>query len=50
MNDTERPAGRNATVAIYDRPPWWRARRTWRLALPIVAAVASLAIWYAVFA
>jgi hypothetical protein len=50
MSDTNGPGVRNATVAVYDRPPWWRARRTWRIALPIVAAVASLAIWYAVFA
>jgi hypothetical protein len=44
------PSRHRATVAIYDRPPWWRTRKALRLALPIVAALVSLAIWYAVLA
>jgi hypothetical protein len=34
-----------ATIAIYDRPPWWKRRRTWMIALPIVVAVASVAVF-----
>jgi anti-sigma-K factor RskA len=47
---TEEPPARRSTVAIYDRPQWWRTRRFWRIALPAVVAVASVAIWYAVLA
>jgi hypothetical protein len=32
------------TVAIYDRPPWWRRRRTLRLALPVAAALVAMAV------
>jgi hypothetical protein len=32
------------TVAIYDRPPWWRRRATLRLLLPIGAAIVSLGV------
>ena len=39
----ERPRG---TVAVYDRPPWWRRRRVWSIALPVIVAIASLVIWY----
>ena len=46
---SEEPPSR-ATVAIYDRPQWWRTRRFWRIGLPAVVAVASLAIWYAIIA
>jgi len=41
---------RHGTIGVYDAPRWWRTRRFWRLALPIVAAVASLGIWYAILA
>jgi hypothetical protein len=45
---TEPPSNpRPPTVAIYDRPPWWRTRRFWRIALPVVVACGSLAAWYA---
>ncbi|HVF65660.1 MAG TPA: hypothetical protein VNE58_16860 [Casimicrobiaceae bacterium] len=45
--DTEgRPRG---TVAVYDRPQWWRRRQFWRFALPVVAGVGSLAVWYVIF-
>lgn len=37
---------RPPTVAIYDRPPWWRTRRTWRIVLPIVAALVSLVVLF----
>jgi hypothetical protein len=40
---------RPPTVAIYDRPPWWRSRRTWRIAVPVVAAIGSLALYYVLF-
>jgi hypothetical protein len=41
---------RPPTVGVYDRPPWWRTRRTWRIALPIAAALLSLVLYYFVFA
>ena len=41
---------RHGTIGVYDAPRWWRTRRFWRLALPLVAAVASLGIWYAILA
>jgi hypothetical protein len=44
------PAPRRPTVAIYDRPPWWRTRRFWRIALPAIVTVAALAIWIIVLA
>lgn len=44
------PERRPATIAVYDRPPWWRTRKFWRIALPVLAGVGSLALWYAVFA
>jgi hypothetical protein len=43
----ERP---RATIAIYDRPAWWRTRRFWRIALPVLGGVGSLAVAYAIFA
>jgi hypothetical protein len=45
--DPERPRG---TIGIYDRPPWWRTRRFWRLALPVLAGIGSLLVWYAIVA
>jgi hypothetical protein len=39
------PDPRPPTIGVYDRPPWWRTRRVWRIALPIVVALLSLAIW-----
>jgi hypothetical protein len=42
---SKRPRG---TIAIYDRPSWWRTRRFWRIALPLLAAIGSLAAWYAI--
>jgi hypothetical protein len=44
------PQRRQATIAIYDRPPWWRMRRFWRIALPVLAGIGSLVVWYAIFA
>ena len=44
------PETRAATIAVYDRPPWWRTRKFWRVALPVLAGVGSLAIWYALLA
>jgi hypothetical protein len=43
------PAPPRGTIAIYDRPPWWRRRRTWLVALPVAAglAVAALLGWLA---
>lgn len=38
------------TIAVYDRPAWWRTQKFWRIALPVLAGVGSLAIWYAIFA
>ena len=40
----------HGTIGVYDAPRWWRTRRFWRLALPVAAAVASVAIWYAILA
>ena len=35
MSDPENPRpDTGATIAIYDRPPWWKCRRVWALALP----------------
>lgn len=48
MNDA--PRSRPPTVAIYDRPPWWRSRRTWRIALPVLAAILSLVLYVVLFA
>jgi hypothetical protein len=45
--DAQRPRG---TIGIYDRPSWWRTRRFWRIALPVLAGVGSLFIWYAIVA
>lgn len=42
MNEPTRQ--RPPTVAIYDRPPWWRTRRFRRIALPIAAALLSLVL------
>jgi hypothetical protein len=50
MSDGEEQRRGRATVAVYDRPRWWRTRRVWKLALPIVVAVASLVLWYVVLA
>jgi hypothetical protein len=33
-----------ATIAIYDRPPWWKRRKTWAIAIPVAASLASLAL------
>jgi hypothetical protein len=44
------PGRRRGTIAIYDRPPWWRTRRFWRIALPVLAGIGSLLIWYAIVA
>lgn len=48
MNEPDRSAGR-ATVAVYDRPRWWRTRRAWQLALPVVASIGSLVALYYYF-
>ena len=45
----QQPERGRATIAIYDRPPWWRTRKFWRLAVPVLAAIGSLIVWYAVF-
>lgn len=45
--DRERPRG---TIAIYDRPQWWRTRKFWRIALPAFAGIGSLLVWYAILA
>ena len=47
---TDEPLQSRSTVAVYDRPPWWRTRRFWRIALPATVAVASLVIWYVILA
>lgn len=39
------PHAPRATVSIYDRPPWWRRRRMWIVALPVIAGVVSLALF-----
>jgi hypothetical protein len=44
MSPPSAPPSRS-TIAIYDRPPWWRRRKTWAIALPIVASLASLALF-----
>jgi hypothetical protein len=44
------PEHRQPTIAIYDRPPWWRTRKFWRIGLPVLAGIGSLAVWYAIFA
>jgi hypothetical protein len=41
----DQQASSRATVAVYDRPRWWRRRKTWMIALPVVASLASLAIF-----
>lgn len=41
------PPKSRPTIGVYDRPPWWKTRRTWRIALPVLASVVSLAVWYA---
>lgn len=45
MSDEPAPRTR-ATIAIYDRPAWWRRRRTWLLALPLVVSLAATALVY----
>jgi hypothetical protein len=47
MSDDSHPPLR--TVAIYDRPPWWRQRRVLRIALPVVAALAAVAAFAFIF-
>lgn len=39
------PRASRATIAIYDRPPWWKRRRTWMIALPVAASLASVALF-----
>ncbi|GIK88092.1 MAG: hypothetical protein KJ018_13450 [Burkholderiales bacterium] len=49
MSDPRR-AGAPPTIAIYDRPPWWRRRRTWALAASVLASLAALValfVWFA---
>ncbi len=46
MSDSENPRrDTGATIAIYDRPPWWKRRRVWALALPVAVSLASLALF-----
>jgi hypothetical protein len=46
MSDPENPRpDTGATIAIYDRPPWWKRRRVWALALPVAVSLASLALY-----
>ena len=44
----EQPSGRPPTVGVYDRPAWWRTRRTRVLALAVVAALLASGVWYAI--
>jgi len=50
MTAPEAKSSRTGTIGVYDAPHWWKTRRFWRLALPVVAAVVSIAVWYAILA
>jgi hypothetical protein len=43
-------SSRQGTIGVYDAPRWWRTRRFWRIALPVAAAIVSIAVWYAILA
>lgn len=49
-NPSDAKPTRHGTIGVYDAPRWWRTRRFWRLALPVVVAVTSVGIWYAILA
>ena len=50
MQEEPEPKARHGTIGVYDAPRWWKTRRFWRLALPVLAAIASIGIWYAILA